>query len=77
MNRSSPFQGSEKGAYRLTAPCALMAEMKRKAGIVFSWSLCFLLFWGSTAWNPLSRPREKEINNWKKPQALHTIPIGF
>ena len=77
MNRTHPFQTLEKGVYRLTAPYAQTAKMKRKKGIVYSLGCWFFLFWSSKAWNSLSMPGEKEIKYWKKLQALHTIPIGF
>ena len=77
MNRTPPFQTLEKGVYRLAAPYAQTAEMKRKEGVVFSWRRDLFLFWSSKAWNSRSPSGEKEINYWKKPQALHTIPIGF
>ena len=77
MNRTHPFQTLEKGVYRLAAPYAQTAEMKIKEGVVFLPRCCFFLFWSSKAWNPLSMHGEKEINYWKKLQALHTIPIGF
>ena len=77
MNRTHPFQPLEKGVYRLTAPYAQTAKMKRKEGVVFLLRCCFFLFWISKAWNSPSPSGEKEINYWKKPQALHIIPIGF
>jgi len=77
MNCTPPFQSSEKGVNRLAAPCAHAAEMERKEGVAFLLRHYFLLMLSSKAWNSPSPSGEKEIKHWKKPQALHTIPIGF
>jgi len=77
MNRTRPFQALEKGVYRLAAPYVQTAKMKKKEGVVCSLGYRFFLILRSKAWNSLSMHGEKEINYWQKPQALHTIPIGF
>jgi len=54
-----------------------MVKKEEKKGGCLPKKQYLLLFWSSNAWKPLSRPGEKAIKTWKKPQALPTIPIRF